>query len=246
MLLTIDIGNTSINFGVFKARVLIKNFSIPTRGYALRDLKKLLAGTAIDECIICSVAPPALSRLKSDLRRVLRIRPYCLGEDIKVPLKNLYRRPRQVGSDRLVNAFAGIQLYGAPLVVIDFGTAVTFDAISKRKEYLGGLILPGLDISLDALAERTALLPRVKLNKPGEFIGRDTKESILSGVVYGFAALSDDLVDRLKSRIGKGAKVIGTGGNIELIKPYCRKIDKIDRDLTLKGLNLLYCYTKLH
>jgi type III pantothenate kinase len=157
-----------------------------------------------------------------------------------VPIKNLYRKPKQVGQDRLVNAYAGVILYGAPLIVVDFGTAITFDAVSKNKEYLGGMILPGLDISLHSLAERTALLPKIKLNKPKEFIGRDTKDSILSGVVYGFAALTDDLTQRIKNRIGKSAKVIGTGGNIKLIRRYCRNIDKVDRDLTLKGLNLIY------
>ena len=126
--------------------------------------------------------------------------------------------------------------------MIDFGTAVTFDVITKNKEYLGGLILPGLEISLDALTERAALLPKIILNKPQEFIGRDTKSSILSGIVYGFAALTDDLNGRIKERIGQRAKVIGTGGSVHLIKRYSKSIDKIDKDLTLKGLNL--CYNK--
>jgi type III pantothenate kinase len=124
--------------------------------------------------------------------------------------------------------------------VVDFGTAITFDVISKHKEYLGGMILPGLEISLAVLAERTALLPKIKLNKPKEFIGRDTRNSMLSGIVYGFAALTDNLAKRIKNRIGQSAKVIATGGNIHLIGKYCKKIDKIDRDLTLKGLNLIY------
>jgi type III pantothenate kinase len=130
-------------------------------------------------------------------------------------------------------------LYGAPLIVVDFGTAVTFDVVSKNKEYLGGFILPGLEISLDALAQRTALLPYVKLSKPKEFIGGDTKSSMLGGIVYGFAALTDDLVNRIKKKIGEQAKVIGTGGNINLIGTYCRRFDKIDEGLTLKGLRLL-------
>lgn len=131
-------------------------------------------------------------------------------------------------------------LYCAPLIVVDFGTAVTFDVVSDKKEYLGGMILPGLGISLDSLAERTALLPKIKLAAPREIIGRDTKNSMLSGIVYGFAALTDDLVVRIKKKIGRSALVIGTGGNIGLIGKYCKQIDKIDKDLTLKGLNIIY------
>jgi type III pantothenate kinase len=146
----------------------------------------------------------------------------------------------QVGQDRLVNAYAASKLYGAPLVVIDFGTAVTFDVVSKNREYLGGMILPGLGISLDALAQRTALLPKIKLANPSEFIGRDTKNSMLSGIVYGFTALTDDLAGRIKGKIGRDSKVIATGGNISLIGRYCRSINKIDKNLTLRGLSLIY------
>jgi len=178
--------------------------------------------------------------MEKELRKLLGKQPYIIGKGIKAPIKNLYRRPKQVGQDRLVNAYAGIKLYGAPLIAVDFGTAVTFDVVSGNKEYLGGMILPGLTISLDALNQRTALLPKIKLEEPKEFIGRDTKSSMLSGIVYGFAALTDDLVIRIKKKIGKDATVISTGGNIGLIGKYCRQIDKVDRDLTLKGLNLLY------
>jgi type III pantothenate kinase len=157
-----------------------------------------------------------------------------------VPIKNLYRKPYQVGQDRLVNAYAGLKLYGAPLIVVDFGTAVTFDVVSRNNEYLGGMILPGLGISLDVLADRAALLPNIKLDKPKEFIGRDTKNSMLSGIVYGFAALTDYLAARIKNKIGKNAKVIGTGGDIGLASKYCEGINKIDKDLIQKGLNLIY------
>jgi type III pantothenate kinase len=240
MLLTIDIGNTNINLGVFRGQRLIKRFNIPTKKYAIQNLKKLLDKISVDDSIICSVVPKMLRILNRDLIKLSNKKPRIVGEDVQVPVRNLYRYPKQVGSDRLVNAYAGVMLYGAPLIIIDFGTAITFDAISKRKEYLGGLILPGLGISLDALAEQTALLPKVKLRKPRELIGRDTQNSILSGVVYGFAALTDDLVKRIKGKIGKKARVVATGGNVELIKRYCREIDKIDKDLTLKGLNLIF------
>ena len=157
-----------------------------------------------------------------------------------MPIKNLYLNPKEVGQDRLVNAYAGVKLYGAPLVVIDFGTAVTFDVISGRKEYLGGLILPGLRISLEALNQRTALLPKIKLEEPKEFIGRDTEGSMLSGIVYGFSSLTDDLIARIKDKLGRKTKAIGTGGNISLISKYCQRLDDKDIHLTLKGLNMLF------
>ncbi len=240
MLLAVDIGNTNISFGIFKGNRIIKRFNIPTKGYTPKKLERKLGKADTDDVIICSVVPKTCKILEEGLQRLSGKRPYIIGKDIKAPIKNLYRKPRQVGQDRLVNAYAGAILYGAPLIVVDFGTAITFDVISKRKEYLGGMILPGLQISLDALAERTALLPEIKLNKPKEFIGRDTQNSMLSGIVYGFASLTDGLAKRIKEKIGKNALVIGTGGNISLIGKYCKALDKIDKDLTLKGLNLIY------
>ena len=240
MLLAVDIGNTNINFGIFKNKKLFERFIIPTKKYNGKRLKDLLSRTEIDKSIICSVVPLTTKLVAKDLKRILNKQPHILGKNIFVPIKNLYRQPKQVGQDRLVNAYAGITLYGSPLIVVDFGTAVTFDIISKNKEYLGGMILPGLEISLTALSEKTALLPKIKLNKPKEFIGRDTKNSMLSGIVYGFAALTDALIKRIKENIGKQAKVIGTGGNINLIATFCQSFDRIDNALTLKGLHLIY------
>ncbi|MFH0935955.1 MAG: type III pantothenate kinase, partial [Candidatus Omnitrophota bacterium] len=217
-------------------------FDLPTARYSRRRLSAALGKAAISDSIICSVVPDKTITLKKDLRQLLGRSSYIIGKDIRVPVKNLYRKPGQVGQDRLVNAFAAMVLYGAPCIIVDSGTAVTFDVISGRKEYLGGLILPGINMSLDALYERTALLPRVRPGRPKEFIGRDTGNSILSGIVYGFAAFTDTLITGIKKKTGGRAKVIGTGGNIELIRRYCRKIEIIERDLTLKGLNLLYYF----
>jgi type III pantothenate kinase len=239
MILAVDIGNTNISFGVFKDNKIKKRFDIPTKDYSLKKLRNNLGKVNIVESIICSVVPHTTKILTQDLRGLLHKRAYIIGKDIAVPIKNLYRIPKQVGQDRLVNAYAAVSLYGVPLIVVDFGTAITFDVVSGKKEYLGGMILPGLQIALDALANRTALLPKIKLTKPKEFIGRDTKNSMLSGIVYGSVAVLDNLSRQIKQIIGKNAKVLGTGGNIGLIGKYC-KIDKIDRDLTLKGLNLIY------
>jgi len=241
MLLAIDIGNTNINLGVFAGMRILRRYIISGKDQKLAvTLKAIIRRHKIDEAIICSVVPSSTKAISALVMRLVGSKSYIIGKDIKVPVKNLYRKPSQVGDDRLVNAYAGSFLYGSPLVAVDFGTAITFDVISKRGEYLGGMILPGLNISLDALNERTALLPKIKLERPKEFIGRDTKASMLSGVIYGFAALTDDLAVRIKKKIGRGALVVGTGGNIDLIAKYCKNMDKIDRDLTLKGLNLIF------
>jgi type III pantothenate kinase len=241
MLLAVDIGNTNISFGLFKGGRLVRRFDLSSQAKNKQALlRKKLSGARVDDAVICSVVPALTVELRRLLSRLLHIKPHIIGRDIKVPIKNLYRKPMQVGQDRLVNAYAASKLYGAPLVVIDFGTAVTFDVVSKNREYLGGMILPGLGISLDALAQRTALLPKIKLANPSEFIGRDTKNSMLSGIVYGFTALTDDLAGRIKGKIGRDSKVIATGGNISLIGRYCRSINKIDKNLTLRGLSLIY------
>ncbi|MFH1354735.1 MAG: type III pantothenate kinase [Candidatus Omnitrophota bacterium] len=240
-LLAIDIGNSNISMGVFWRKGLIKRYDIATseKKY-ISYFKKIFARDRIDDTIICSVVPKVCRKLVQEITALSGKRPCLIGKDIKVAIKNLYRDPEEVGSDRLVNAYAGTQLYGSPLIIIDFGTAVTFDAISKKREYLGGMILPGLGISLDALTEKTALLPRVKLEKPRSFIGRDTKNSILSGVLFGFGASISYFSERIKHEIGINAKVIGTGGKIDFIKKFSDKFNQIDKDLTLKGLYYIY------
>ncbi len=241
MLLAADIGNTNITLGVFSGAKLLKQYRILTKERAyLPALKRIFSGNSISGAVICSVVPEKTNALAKDLFALLGKRPAIIGRGFPVPIKNCYRKPKQVGQDRLVNAYAGITLFGAPLVVVDFGTAITFDVISRKKEYLGGMIVPGLNISLDSLAQRTALLPKVSLGDPKEFIGKDTRSSMRSGIIYGFAALTDDLTKRIQEEIGKDAKVIGTGGNIGLIGKYCKNISCIDSSLTLKGLNLLY------
>lgn len=239
ILLSVDIGNTSISFGLFRSTRLIRTFHIPTSGYSFYKLRLKLKKTLIDDAIICSVVPCLINTLKRDLKRLIGKNPYIIGKDIKVPIKNLYHNPAEVGKDRLVNAYAALRLYGLPIIAVDFGTAVTFDVISEKGEYLGGMILPGLKISLEALNERTALLPRVELGRPADFIGRDTRNSMLSGIVYGFSSLTDGLVRCIKKSIGK-AKVVATGGNSKLMGKYCSSLDDVDTQLTLKGLAMLY------
>ncbi|MEI6631869.1 MAG: type III pantothenate kinase [bacterium] len=225
---------------MFKGKRLFKRFFVPTKGYSTKKLKKALSGYSIDASVICSVVPAVTRTVAGGLSKSPGTSLYILGKNMEVPLKNLYRNPLQVGFDRLVNAYAGIKFYGAPIIVVDFGTAITLDVISKDKAYMGGIILPGLGISLRALSQETALLPRIELSRPKEFIGRDTRNSMLSGIFYGFASAVDLLSLKIKKKIGENAKVIGTGGNIISIARYCQEIDSIDQDLTLKGISLIF------
>ena len=246
MLLAVDVGNTNITIGIFNNNRLVKKFSIVTKDVEKSVLlKEIFNKYPVTDTIICSVVPKVTKFLKTKIEDISASTVIVVGKDFKVPVKNLYRKPYQVGQDRLVNAYAGIVLYGKPLIAIDFGTAVTFDVVNKKGDYWGGMILPGLRISLEALSSKTALLPRINLSKPKEFIGRDTKNSMLSGIVYGFSALTDDMIERIRGKIGSNAIAIGTGGNVAIVAKYCRKINKIDQDLTLKGLNLIYKEYKL-
>lgn len=238
MLLAVNIGNTRISCAVFGKDRIVRRFSLPSRDYSAAGIKRACQGLAGEKALICSVVP-ALSLKLSRQLKALGMKPYIIGKDIRVPMANLYRKPKRLGQDRLVNAYAAAVLYGAPLIVVDFGTAVTLDAVSAKKKYLGGMILPGLNMALGALAENTALLPKVKLNRPRELIGRDSASGMLSGAVYGLAALSDGLIEKIKRQAGRNARVIATGGDAPLVKSCCRRIDRVDPDLIFKGLNLI-------
>jgi type III pantothenate kinase len=237
-LLAVDIGNTTITCGLFRGSRLLRRFAWPTRDVGRFSVPL----AAFDDCIIASVVPAAGRTVANFFSRRFSLEPLIVGKGLRVPVINRYRTPGQVGPDRLINAYAAIKLYGAPAVVVDFGTAVTFDVVSRKKEYIGGMIFPGLRMSLDALHEKTALLPRVALHKPSMLIGRSTRDSIMAGLVYGYAALTDALVAVIKRKIGKGAFVIATGGNAGFLKTYCRVFDAVDVDLTLQGLRLTYEY----
>ncbi len=241
--LTIDIGNTNITAAVFRGRRLVKKCKIPTMdaasyGKKLNTLLKFAAKSKRQQAsvIVSSVVPKALFKLKNAIRKMALAAPLVLGEDIAVPVKNLYKKKLQVGQDRLVDAFAAKCLYGAPAVIIDFGTAITFDIVSRRGEYLGGLILPGIEMGLLSLYERTALLPKVALRPAGDIIGKDTVSSMRGGILFGYGAMCDGLVARYRSILGPALKVIATGGNAALIKKYAKSIQVVDEDLTLKGL----------
>lgn len=245
----IDIGNTNINMGIFVESALAARGKIPSRaaaGVATKAIRTLLKRVSLRRkgerrlpVIISSVVPQSLRMVKRALRAFPGCRVLTLGENARVPIENLYRITAQVGQDRLVNSFAAAQLYGAPAVVIDFGTAVTFDCVSRRGEYLGGLIMPGIRISLEALYEKTALLPKAELLTVRHIIGKTTQESIRSGVLFGFGFACEGLIGKCRASFGRSLRVIATGGDAELMKRYAPSMRIIDPDLTLKGLMLV-------
>jgi type III pantothenate kinase len=242
-LLAVDIGNTNIHNGIFKGRVLERSFIIPTCsnrpcGSYVKKLRSVR--DEIKGAIIVSVVPEALKEVEETLKDAVRGKILVVGRDVSSGVKNRYRKPKQVGQDRLVNARAAYELHGGPSIVVDFGTAITIDIVNKNKEYLGGVIAPGVEISLSALSEQAALLPKVSLERPKALLGRETVESMISGAIYGFSSLCDGMIQRFKKEYIGDAKVIATGGLSSLIGPYCKTVDKIDPGLTLKGLSIIW------
>ncbi len=216
-----------------------------TQDEYLLDFKALfeelrIEATRIKDIIIVSVVPKALVLIGGALKRIFNKDIILVGRDVDAGVKNLYDNPEQVGQDRLVNAKAAYSIYGGPVIIVDFGTAITIDVVSQKGEYLGGIIAPGVEISLKALVERAALLPEIELEQPKAILGKETRESMRGGIFYGFSSLCDGLVRRLKKVTFMDATVIATGGHSKLIGPYCETIEKIDPDLTLKGLEIIY------
>ena len=253
MILAIDIGNTTTSFGVFERGRLRSQFAIATQSNrtpdeitlqlkALAKVRRLHLRRA-SQIILCSVVPRMSSVLIQTLRAMKTVPIRVVGQDLQVPLINRYAYPEQVGQDRLVGAYAAWQEFGKgrghDCIVADFGTAVTIDVVTKQGEYLGGVIAPGLELSLDALASRTALLPKVDLREPPELLGRDTANSIRSGIVYGGAALCDGLITQLKRRYSPKAEVVATGGASSLLAKYAKTITHLRPHLVLEGLYAL-------
>ena len=242
MLLAIDIGNTNLKAAIFKGNKLIKQFSLPIKAYTKNIFLKFVHKYALSDVAICSVVPKLTATLKLDLKTLATKTPCIIGKDLIVPIKNCYQNPKQLGQDRLLNAFATTKIYSGPAIVIDSGSTITFDIISKKNAYLGGLVFPGLDALLKNLNDETAQLPLIKLGKPSSLIGTSTKDCILSGVVFGTALLVKELVSKLRQRLGKNTMIIGTGGNISLLKKYSGIKIKMNKNLTLKGINFAYAH----
>jgi type III pantothenate kinase len=239
MLLAVDIGNTSIAFGVFNGKKLIRSWKAFTD--RVISGKPVILPSGISRAIISSVVPKATPLISRAISRRYKIKPLILGKNIKAPIKNLYRKPGQVGQDRLVDAVAAKELYGYPAIVVDFGTAITFDVISKKGEYLGGLIFPGIETSLNALSEKAALLPKITVVPPKGLIGHDTGDSMRSGVFYGIGSLCDGIISKLRKKFGP-MRVIATGGHAKILAGFSDSVKNIDSHLTLRGLRIIAKY----
>ena len=249
MLFAIDIGNTNIVFGIYEDKNIIDYWRISSDPHKTADeygllfcdlLKYANVGMKnVDNVIIASVVPPLTSVFIRMVQRYLKTTPIIVDENTKTGLKICYDNPGDVGADRIVNAVAAYAAYGGPVIIVDFGTATTFCAVSKEAEYLGGVIVPGILISLEALLQKAAKLPKVTLEPPKTVIGRSTVASIQSGIIYGYAGMVDELVERIKKEMGGEPYIIATGGLAEMIV-QTRNIKEINPMLTLDGLRLVF------
>jgi len=251
MLLAIDVGNTSTAIGVYRERTLVANWRISTGKERTSDeigmlLLSLLehAGISpgmITDVIMCTVAPPVMHAMSNAIRKYLDRKPILVEPGIKTGINIKYENPREVGSDKIVNAAAAIKLYGGPVIIVDFGTATTFCAVNSKRDYLGGVICPGIKISAEALFEKASKLPRIEIVKPKNVIGRTTVASMQSGIIHGFVGQVDHIVGLMKQEMNEpGIKVVATGGMARLIASESRTIDEVNPFLSLEGLQIIY------
>jgi type III pantothenate kinase len=250
VLLVVDVGNTQTHLGAFRGDELVHDWRFATvrdstadeLGAVLRNLLALrgMAFADISASIVSSTVPQLRPEWTAMAARYLGHQMPLVGPGLRTGMPIRYDNPREIGPDRLVNAVAGYDKVGGPCVIVDFGTAVTHDVVSADGEYLGGVIFPGVEISLEALSERAAALPRIELIEPRTLIGKSTVDAIRSGVLFGFAGMVDSILARLREQLGAETKAIATGGLAELVVPYCDGLDVVDDLLTLTGLRLIH------
>jgi type III pantothenate kinase len=250
MLLAVDVGNTNIVFGLYAGERLAHTFRIATRrhrtedehGVLLRELLSLrgVAPSEIDASIVASVVPPLTDVLSEAIQRAFGSEPVVVGPGLRTGVRILYENPREIGADRIVNAVAAFERVKGPAIVVDFGTATTFDCVSPKGEYIGGVIVPGIQVGLDGLLAAAAKLSRVELQAPPRILGRNTTHALQSGVIVGHAALVDGMVERLEAELGHSSEVIATGGHSTLVAKFAKRIQTIDVNLTLEGLRILF------
>jgi len=255
MLLAIDIGNTNIVIGIFDGDKLKTTWRVATGIHRLADEyaslilnlfdRRGIHTTDIDSAVLCSVVPPLTGIIEEVCKRYLGFSPLIVEAGVKTGVRVSMDNPREVGTDRIVNAVAAHDLYGGPVIVIDLGTAITFDVVSSEGDYLGGSIAPGITIATEALFSRTAALPRVELTHPTRAIGRNTVTAMQSGIVFGYVALIEGIVKRIQQELGTNAKVIATGGYADFLAQETPVIEAVNSDLTLSGLRLIYEMNKV-
>ncbi len=249
MLVAIDIGNSKVHCGYFREEYLISNWSCAScdfrpaglfpgklKKYILQDIK----GEKIEGCIAACVVPDLRDGFTSECMKLFKKELFFVNARMKMDIKIKYENPEELGADRIANAAACHKFYPGDAIIADFGTATTFCVLTGKGEYEGGLIVPGIEMSMKALAEKTALLPEIDLQELSDIVGKTTEDSIRSGIVYGFTELADGVVDRLRKESVPGARVIATGGWAWLISRFSRTIKVTDPFLTLNGLQILY------
>lgn len=249
MLLVVDIGNSNIVLGTYENKELKRHWRISTDRQRTGDEYGMLINNLfnfhqlqfkdVEAIIISSVVPSLIVPFSKMCERYFHIKPLVVGPGTKTGICIKYENPREVGADRIVNAVAAYHKYGGPLIIIDFGTATTFCALTEKGDYLGGAIAPGIGISSEALFQRTSKLPRIELKRPKSVICRNTVTSMQSGIIYGAAGQIDEIVRRMKEELGGDAKVIATGGLANLIAEVSSTIDAVEPFLTLEGLRLI-------
>lgn len=250
MLLAIDIGNTSIKLGIFDEDKLKATWSLATGihrtsdeyGVVLLNLmerQKFLPSKLIG-IALCGVVPPLAPTIVEMCRKHLNIQPLVVEAGVKTGIRIRVDNPREVGSDRVVGAVAAHYLYGKPVIIIDLGTATTFDVVSPDGDYLGGAIAPGIGIAVEALFTRTAMLPRIELVRPKQAIGRNTVSAMQSGIIFGYIGLIEGMVQRIEKELGEKSKVVATGGYAHVVAQEIPIIEIVNPDLVLTGLRLIY------
>ena len=250
MLLVFDIGNSNIVLGTYEGKKLLRHWRISTDRQKTGDEYGMLINNLfrfqgirmsdVDAIIISSVVPPLVVPLAKMCERYFHLRPLIVGPGIKTGIKLKYENPREIGADRIVNSVGAYEQFGGPLIVVDIGTATTFDIVADNGDYLGGVIAPGIGISSEALFQRAAQLPRVALVTPRTIICRNTVTAMQAGVIFGFVGQIDEIVRRIKAEMKQDMRVIATGGMAKMISRESKSIDKVDNFLTLTGLRVLY------
>lgn len=250
MLLAIDVGNTNMVFGLFEGERLVGSFRISTNAVSTSDeigmqILQYYQFRGLDPArtsavIIASVVPPVMYSLKNAIRKYLRLQPLVVGKDVDTGMVNKYANPREVGVDRLVNGVSAIKKYGMPLIIVDIGTAITFDAIDREGSYLGGAIFPGIKVAMEALFMKASKLPRVDIAPTEHAIGRTTVQSMQSGAVRGYVGALTGIIEDMKRELEGEVRVVATGGMGRMMAEYCPLINDVDPNLTLDGLRMIY------